>query len=130
MCSSDLPCRYLERNGFEVSYIQVDRDGIIDLEQFEEALDENTVLVSVMSANNEVGTIQPLKQIASFKDKYDFILHTNIDQHVEPRSDQSPGDGVADDLEDVERNEIGELRFAAFDREPVPAGADDRAQRD
>ena len=74
------PCRYLERNGFEVSYIQVDRDGIIDLEQFEEALDENTVLVSVMSANNEVGTIQPLKQIASFKDKYDFILHTDMVQ--------------------------------------------------
>lgn len=74
------PCRYLERNGFEVSYIKVDRDGIIDLEQFEEALDENTVLVSVMSANNEVGTIQPLKQIASFKDKYDFILHTDMVQ--------------------------------------------------
>jgi len=57
-------CKYLEKeHGFTVTYVPVDREGIIDLKAFEEAITPQTILVTVMHANNEVGTIQPIAEI-------------------------------------------------------------------
>lgn len=57
-------CRKLEREGYDVSYVGVDRDGVIKLDELKKALRQDTVLISVMYANNEIGTIQPIKEIA------------------------------------------------------------------
>lgn len=67
----------LEQEGFEVTYLDVDSNGIIDMEQFKNALSEKTIFVSVMAVNNELGSIQPIREIAKFKKKYNFILHTD-----------------------------------------------------
>jgi len=70
----------LEQEGFEVTYLDVDSNGIIDMEQFKNALSEKTIFVSVMAVNNELGSIQPIREIAKFKKKYNFILHTDAVQ--------------------------------------------------
>ena len=57
-------CKTLERQGFEVSYINVNEDGIIDVEELRKSIKTNTILISVMTANNEVGTVQPIEEIA------------------------------------------------------------------
>ncbi len=56
-------CEYLEKNGFEVTYLDVDEEGFIDLEDLKNAITDKTILVSIMFANNEIGTIQPIKEI-------------------------------------------------------------------
>lgn len=56
-------CRLLERNGFEVTYLPVDKYGILSVEQFQEAIKPSTVLASVMFSNNEIGVIQPMTEI-------------------------------------------------------------------
>lgn len=58
------PMRYLEENGFEVTYLNVDRYGRVDLEQLEKAVTDKTILVSVMYINNEIGTLEPIEEIA------------------------------------------------------------------
>jgi len=63
-------CRQLEREGFDVTYLPVDNDGIISVEEFRKALRPETILVSIMSANNEIGTIQPVRQIGIEISKY------------------------------------------------------------
>lgn len=70
----------LESEGFDVTYLDVDKNGIINMEQFENAITEKTTLVSIMAVNNELGSIQPIKEIAKFKRKYNFILHTDAVQ--------------------------------------------------
>ena len=70
----------LEQEGFSVTYLDVDNNGIIDMEQFKESLTDKTTLVSVMAVNNELGSIQPIREIAKFKKKYNFILHTDAVQ--------------------------------------------------
>lgn len=70
----------LEQEGFEVTYLDVDSNGIIDMEQFENALTDKTIFVSVMAVNNELGSIEPIREIARFKKKYNFILHTDAVQ--------------------------------------------------
>ena len=70
----------LEQEGFDVTYLDVDSNGIIDMEQFRNALTSQTTLVSVMAVNNELGSIQPIREIAKFKKKYNFILHTDAVQ--------------------------------------------------
>jgi len=70
----------LEQEGFEVTYLDVDNNGIIDMEQFKNALTDKTIFVSVMAVNNEIGSIQPIREIARFKKNYNFILHTDAVQ--------------------------------------------------
>lgn len=70
----------LEQEGFEVTYLDVDSNGIINMEQFENALTDKTIFVSVMAVNNELGSIEPIREIVRFKKKYNFILHTDAVQ--------------------------------------------------
>lgn len=72
----------LERNGFEVTYLNVDNKGLISLEQLEKAIREDTALVSIMFANNEIGTIQPIKQIGEICRKHSVAFHTDAVQAV------------------------------------------------
>ncbi len=75
-------CKYLEKEGFEVYYVPVDEYGTIDLDKLEAAADEKTSLISVMFANNEVGTIQPVKKIGEIAKKHDIVFHTDAVQAV------------------------------------------------
>ncbi|MCA1928070.1 MAG: cysteine desulfurase [Calditerrivibrio sp.] len=75
-------CRYLEENGFEVTYLNVRENGIINIDDFKNALRKDTILVSIMLANNEIGTIQPIKEIGQLANKHGFILHTDAVQAV------------------------------------------------
>ena len=70
----------LEKAGFIVEKIPVNSKGIIDLEEFEKIIDDKTLLVSVMLANNELGTVQPVKEIAEISKRYGAIVHTDIVQ--------------------------------------------------
>lgn len=70
----------LEENGFEVTYVGVDEKGMIDLEQLENSIRPDTILVSVMTANNEIGTIQPIKEIGKIARKNKVIFHTDAVQ--------------------------------------------------
>jgi cysteine desulfurase len=74
-------CEYLERtHGFRITYLPVDRWGMVDLHALEQALDDRTILVSVMLANNEVGTIQPLAEIAALTRARGIALHSDAVQ--------------------------------------------------
>ena len=75
-------CRYLQTQGFDVSYINVNEDGIIDLDELQQAIKESTILISVMAANNEIGTIQPIEQIAQIAHKNNIVFHTDAVQAV------------------------------------------------
>ncbi len=76
------PCKKLEQEGFKITYLPVDRYGMVDLEALEQSIDEKTVLVSIMFANNEVGTIQPVKEIAEIAHIHNIIFHTDAVQAV------------------------------------------------
>ncbi|MFQ6040625.1 MAG: cysteine desulfurase NifS [Candidatus Poribacteria bacterium] len=75
-------CEYLERRGFEVTHLKVDKDGIIDLQSLEDAIKDTTILISVMHANNEVGTIQPLAEVGKIAKERGILLHTDAVQSV------------------------------------------------
>jgi len=75
-------CKYLETQGFKVSYISVDKDGVIDLNELEESIIPTTILISVMHANNEVGTIQPIAKISKIAKKNGICLHTDAAQSL------------------------------------------------
>ena len=75
-------CRQLEKEGFKVTYLNVNKNGFVDLEELKNSINSNTILVSIMFANNEVGTIQPIKQIANIVHKYNAIFHTDAVQAV------------------------------------------------
>ena len=75
-------CETLERQGFEVSYIGVDENGVINLEELQNAIKPTTILISVMAANNEIGTIQPIEQIAKMAHDKNIIFHTDAVQAV------------------------------------------------
>ncbi len=76
------PCEFLEKLGFEVSYLDVDKYGVIDLNQFKQSLRSDTLLVSVMYANNEVGTLQPVKEIADICRERGIYFHSDAVQAV------------------------------------------------
>jgi cysteine desulfurase len=76
------PCRFLERLGAEVSYVGVDGSGLVDPDDLAKAIRPDTVLVSVMHANNEVGTIQPIAEIARITREAGVLLHTDAAQSV------------------------------------------------
>jgi cysteine desulfurase len=71
------PCRALEREGFEVTYLPVTRDGLVELEAVEEAVRDDTILISIMHANNEIGTIQPLEEFGRLARDRGIYLHTD-----------------------------------------------------
>lgn len=73
-------CEYLEKQGYDVTYLNVDEKGLIDLKELEDAIKDTTVLVSIMAANNEVGTIQPLKEIGSLCKNKKVYFHTDAVQ--------------------------------------------------
>lgn len=73
-------CKALEAEGFEARYIGADSDGFIDMAQARELIDENTAVASVMAANNEVGTVQPIKEIAELCRKCGAVFHTDAVQ--------------------------------------------------
>ena len=73
-------CEWLEKNGFEVTYLGVDKYGMVSPEELEKAMRPGTILVSVMYANNEIGTIQPVKKLAETAHKYKAAFHTDACQ--------------------------------------------------
>lgn len=73
-------CEYLEKKGFEVTYVGVGEDGIIKLDELEKAIRPDTILISVMAANNEIGTIQPFAQIGEIAKKHGILFHTDAVQ--------------------------------------------------
>ncbi|MDY4574746.1 MAG: cysteine desulfurase NifS [Intestinibacter sp.] len=74
-------CEYLQKvHGFEVTYLDVDAEGKVDLDQLKRVISDNTILVSVMYANNEVGTIQPIKEITKIAHQYGALMHTDAVQ--------------------------------------------------
>jgi cysteine desulfurase len=75
-------CKYLEKKGIEVTYLSVQKDGLIDLDYFKSQLRTDTILVSVMMVNNETGVIQPIKEIAELTHKVDAIFMTDATQAV------------------------------------------------
>ncbi|MBU3208737.1 cysteine desulfurase NifS [Clostridium algidicarnis] len=75
-------CAYLEKHGFEVTYLDVDEEGFINLEQLKSAIKDNTILVSIMFANNEIGTIQPIKEIGQICKDKNVVFHTDAVQAV------------------------------------------------
>ena len=75
-------CEYLEKNGFEVTYLDVNEEGFVDLKQLEEAITDKTILVSIMFANNEIGTIQPIKEIGALCREKKVLFHTDAVQAV------------------------------------------------
>jgi cysteine desulfurase len=76
------PCKYLETLGFEVTYLPVQDDGLIDLEQLEAAIRSDTILVSVMAANNEIGVIQPVAKIGAICHNHQVLFHTDAAQAI------------------------------------------------
>lgn len=75
-------CRFLENQGFEVTYLDVDRNGIVRVEDVERAITNCTILITVMAANNEVGTLQPIQEIAKVAKRYGIPFHTDAVQAV------------------------------------------------
>ena len=75
-------CKTLENEGIEVTYLNVDRDGKINLQELENAINDSTILISVMTANNEIGTIQPIKKIGEIARTHKVLFHTDAVQAI------------------------------------------------
>jgi cysteine desulfurase len=75
-------CKHLEKEGFRVTYLNVDADGFIKLDELENAICTQTILISIMFANNEIGTIQPIKEIGEMAKKHNIYFHTDSVQAV------------------------------------------------
>ena len=73
-------CEYLEKQGAEITYLDVDGDGIIDIEQLKRAVRPDTILIAVMYANNEIGTIQPVREIGEIAAEQGILFHTDAVQ--------------------------------------------------
>lgn len=75
-------CKTIEKEGFKITYLSVDNNGEISLEELENAITNETILISIMFANNEIGTIQPIKEIGNIAKKHNIIFHTDAVQAV------------------------------------------------
>jgi cysteine desulfurase len=75
-------CEYLSRNGFEVTYLPVDEYGLVTPEQVRDAITDKTILITIMMANNEIGTIQPIKEIGAIARERNVLFHTDAVQAV------------------------------------------------
>ena len=73
-------CEWLEKQGFEVTYVDVDENGVIKLDELKKAIRPTTILISVMFANNEIGTIQPIKEIGEIAKEHGILVHTDAVQ--------------------------------------------------
>lgn len=73
-------CEYLEKHGYEVTYVGVDENGVIKLDELKAAIRPDTILISVMFANNEIGTIQPIKEIGEIAKEHNILFHTDAVQ--------------------------------------------------
>ncbi len=73
-------CEWLEKNGFEVTYLDVDENGLVSPESLEAAIKDNTILVSIMTANNEIGTIEPIAELGEVAHKHGVLFHTDAVQ--------------------------------------------------
>jgi cysteine desulfurase len=76
------PCRYLERLGFEVTYLPVQEDGLIDLQQFQASIRPDTILVSAMAVNSEIGVLQPLAEMGAICHAHQVLFHTDAAQAI------------------------------------------------
>ena len=72
--------QWLEKQGYEITYLDVDENGVVDLEQLKSAIRPDTILISIMAANNEIGTIQPLKEIGAIAHEHGVLFHTDAVQ--------------------------------------------------
>ena len=75
-------CKSLERDGFDVTYLNVNENGIVDLNELEKTINDKTILISIMFANNEIGTIQPIEEIGKIARSRNIIFHTDAVQAV------------------------------------------------
>ncbi len=75
-------CKVLQKQGWQVTYLPVQPDGLIDLERLRESLTDQTILISIMAANNEIGTIQPIKEIGCLAKEREILFHTDATQGV------------------------------------------------
>lgn len=73
-------CEYLQKDGYEITYLNVDEDGLIDLEELKKSIRQDTILISIMFANNEIGTVQPIKEIGEIAREHDVLFHTDAVQ--------------------------------------------------
>jgi cysteine desulfurase len=74
------PCKTLEKRGFKVTYLPVDKYGLVDLDELKESITPKTILISVMLANNEIGTIEPISEIGEIAKDHDIVFHTDAVQ--------------------------------------------------
>lgn len=75
-------CKTLEDEGFEITYLNVDKNGIINLQELKNAITENTILITIMTANNEIGTIEPIKKIGRIAKEKGIVFHTDSVQAI------------------------------------------------
>ncbi|AOY78078.1 cysteine desulfurase family protein [Clostridium formicaceticum] len=76
------PCKFLEKLGYEVTYLPVDKYGMVNPLDVEKAVTDKTILITIMHSNNEVGTIQPIEEIAEVCKKYNILFHTDASQSI------------------------------------------------
>lgn len=75
-------CKFLEKEGFDVKYLPVNKYGLIDINDLEKAITKKTFLISIMYANNEIGTIEPIREISKLSNTYDILFHTDAVQAI------------------------------------------------
>jgi cysteine desulfurase len=75
-------CRHLETQGFQVKYLPVDKDGLVNIQELQDSISKNTFLITLMFANNEIGTIEPIEEIGKIAHEHDIIFHTDAVQAI------------------------------------------------
>ena len=73
-------CRTLEKEGFHITYLNVDKDGVVDLQELQNYITNRTILISIMFANNEIGTIEPIEEIGGIARAHNIYFHTDAVQ--------------------------------------------------
>ena len=125
-------CKVLQKHGLQVTYLPVQPDGLVDLERLRESLTDKTILISIMAANNEIGTIKPIKEIGRLAKEKNILFHTDATQAVGKIADQRRRDGhrsvVSDGAQDV-RTQGCRRALCALEQAARQTHADDRRRR-